>query len=208
MSTQLDRRRQLMDSALEEFATNGYYATKIASIVERTGVAQGTFYWHFKSKKEIALAILAEGEQALLNVIESGYRKEVGTVTEMLDSSQSLMTHLFTFAKENRDLMKLLFLTGQNAEDEILDLIQKINQDLEDAFNRNIHRATDLGMLEKRDSKDLRGTMLTNLVKGMIQRWLFNQNENQDSISSLNPEDIAKEVVYFEFYGLLGASQD
>ncbi|WP_416147267.1 TetR/AcrR family transcriptional regulator [Salipaludibacillus sp. HK11] len=208
MQNHPERREQLMKIALELYATNGYPATKVSSIVKRAGVAQGTFYWHFKSKKDIALAILKEGELALLQVIQEGYRKDVGTIDEMIASSTSLMTHLFTFAKEERYLMTLLFLTGHDADEEIIDLISKINKDLEDAFSRNIHRAQELGMLKSKSTEDLRASMLTSLVKGMMQRWLFHSDETTDSIHVMTPQTIAKEIVDFEFFGLLGKRID
>ncbi|RCK10962.1 TetR/AcrR family transcriptional regulator [Bacillus licheniformis] len=45
-----DTREELLHIALELFATKGYHAAKISDIVKQAGVAQGTFYWHFKSR--------------------------------------------------------------------------------------------------------------------------------------------------------------
>jgi AcrR family transcriptional regulator len=45
------RRKELMDVAEELFLENGYEETAVSDIVKKAGVAQGTFYYYFKSKE-------------------------------------------------------------------------------------------------------------------------------------------------------------
>lgn len=49
-----------MDAARELFLAQGYEATSMSEIARRAGVAQGTFYLYFPSKKEVLAAILRE----------------------------------------------------------------------------------------------------------------------------------------------------
>ena len=49
----LDTRRRLLDAAEQCFTELGYHDASIVKITEAAGVAQGTFYLYFASKKEI-----------------------------------------------------------------------------------------------------------------------------------------------------------
>jgi AcrR family transcriptional regulator len=49
----LDTRRRILDSAEQIFAELGYHDASIVKITEAAGVAQGTFYLYFASKKEV-----------------------------------------------------------------------------------------------------------------------------------------------------------
>jgi AcrR family transcriptional regulator len=60
-----DRRRQLMDFAVERFAENGYHPTSVAEIVQGLGVGKGVFYWYFRSKEELFLEILRDAQRQL-----------------------------------------------------------------------------------------------------------------------------------------------
>lgn len=51
------RRKELMDVAEELFLENGYEETAVSDIVKKAGVAQGTFYYYFKSKEAVLDAI-------------------------------------------------------------------------------------------------------------------------------------------------------
>src|SRR5579862_7413974 len=53
-------RRRLLDAAEDVFAELGYHDASIVRIVERAGVAQGTFYIYFRSKQEIFEELVAD----------------------------------------------------------------------------------------------------------------------------------------------------
>jgi Transcriptional regulator len=52
------RRQELLDAAEKLFGTKGYAGTAVSDIVREVGVSQGTFYYYFKSKDEIADAVI------------------------------------------------------------------------------------------------------------------------------------------------------
>jgi AcrR family transcriptional regulator len=51
-------REQMVAAAADLFAERGYEATTVDDIVQRANLAKGTFYYHFESKDEVALAVL------------------------------------------------------------------------------------------------------------------------------------------------------
>jgi AcrR family transcriptional regulator len=53
-----ERRQELLDAAEKLFGTKGYAKTAVSDIVKEVGVSQGTFYYYFKSKDEIADAVI------------------------------------------------------------------------------------------------------------------------------------------------------
>jgi TetR/AcrR family fatty acid metabolism transcriptional regulator len=50
----------LMRTASEQFARHGYHGVKISRLCEAAGVANGTFYIYFKSKKELYETLLKQ----------------------------------------------------------------------------------------------------------------------------------------------------
>ncbi len=53
-----ERRQELVRAAQELFMERGYEGTMVGDIVRRVGVAQGLFYYYFRSKQEIFLAVI------------------------------------------------------------------------------------------------------------------------------------------------------
>ncbi|MGG4218068.1 TetR/AcrR family transcriptional regulator [Paenibacillus jamilae] len=198
-----DRRTQLLHIALKRFAEQGYHQTKISDIVVEAGVAQGTFYWHFKSKEALALEIIATGRGQLLSAIGQGYRRDAGTLADMVKASEALFARLFHFALENRHLMGLL-LIGSGVDEPVRQSIRETRTAMELAFRRNIERAIELNMLPAELDVELRAALLMSMIEGIIIRWLFGSEGTHDHIKQVSVTRLAEEAANFEFYGLLG----
>ena len=49
--SKIDKKQAILDTALTLFVSQGFYATSTASIAKTAGVATGTLFHHFASKK-------------------------------------------------------------------------------------------------------------------------------------------------------------
>jgi AcrR family transcriptional regulator len=197
-----DRRVQILDIALQQFAENGYHKTKVSDIVRKAGVAQGTFYWYFKSKEAIALELIMNGQANLLEVVSQGYRQSGGTVQDAINASEKLFEDFFTFSKTNQYFIKFL-LKGMETEDSVQLAIMETRQKVEEAFQQNIKRATELGILPVKDPS-IQSSLLMSLVEGMLERWLFSPVSTHSNLHKKSARELAQEMVKFEFFGLLG----
>ena len=54
------RRAALLDATLATFAADGYERTSVSAVCERAGLPVGTFYQHFRSKRQMLLALMDE----------------------------------------------------------------------------------------------------------------------------------------------------
>ncbi len=52
------RREQILQAAIICFSRKGYHLTTMDDIVAESGMSKGSLYWHFKSKKDILLAVM------------------------------------------------------------------------------------------------------------------------------------------------------
>ena len=51
-----EKRQTIFDILLEEFAENDYNSVSISRIVNRAGIAKGSFYQYFEDKKDLFLS--------------------------------------------------------------------------------------------------------------------------------------------------------
>src|ERR1700734_4338282 len=69
-----ERRRQLLDAAMEVFVARGYHAAAMDEIAERAGVSKPVLYQHFPGKQELYLALLDESVDRLIEAVEAALR--------------------------------------------------------------------------------------------------------------------------------------
>jgi len=84
------RREELIDIAEELFLENGYEETPVSDIVKKAHVAQGTFYYYFKSKDEILDAITDRYLNEFANLVEEQVqRDDINAVEKMINAFKS-----------------------------------------------------------------------------------------------------------------------
>jgi AcrR family transcriptional regulator len=83
-----ERRKDLIDAAEALFLEKGYDNTAVSDIVRAVGVAQGTFYYHFKSKDDILESVLTKNVEEIVRVLRDVLsRRDVdaaGKLNEMI----------------------------------------------------------------------------------------------------------------------------
>ncbi len=63
------RPQQILEAAFEEFARNGFVATRVEDIAARIGVTKGTVYVYFATKEELFEAVIRKISQPLVDII-------------------------------------------------------------------------------------------------------------------------------------------
>ncbi len=119
-----ERRAELIDTAEEFFETVGYNNTAVSDIVKKINVAQGTFYYYFKSKEDILLAIfdkytqqnIIDLKQILnssdLNMIEK-YAKVLDTQFKIIKNNKKISAQIHN--KENAGIHQKAIINAINS---------------------------------------------------------------------------------------------
>ena len=94
-----ERRQEIIDTARELFAKNGFEKTQVSDIVEKMGVAQGLVYHYFKSKKEILYGVIDEIAKERQESIEKAFGEAEGTALQRLDIFLHLKLYTNGFEK-------------------------------------------------------------------------------------------------------------
>ena len=102
--TETVRQEQILAAARKVFKEKGYDGTTIADIVKEAGVAQGTFYLYFSSKRDAFLALSQQLDQAAAMTVSGAYDPAL-TFEERL---RALTKAGFECGKRNADLVRLV----------------------------------------------------------------------------------------------------
>jgi len=100
------RRKQIVYAARQVFSRKGYHAATVEDILTEAGIARGTFYLHFKSKREVFGVLLGSFTSALeMNI------KRVSTTPDappVLDQMMGNVERLLTILINNLDLTRIM----------------------------------------------------------------------------------------------------
>ncbi|MGV9499026.1 TetR/AcrR family transcriptional regulator [Streptomyces sp. NPDC003642] len=86
-----DRRSELLGTAAEVFAEQGYNATTVRKIADHAGMLAGSLYYHFDSKESMLEEIL----RTFLDELWDGYDTVLGAGLGPRETLQALVTESF-----------------------------------------------------------------------------------------------------------------
>jgi len=97
-----DRREEIIQAGIEIFAAKGYYNTHIAEIVESVGIAKGTFYLYFNSKKDLFISLIKRFEDIFLELFDIDIL--VAETEDLKSFFNKLLKKIFSLYKEHKNL--------------------------------------------------------------------------------------------------------
>lgn len=144
-----DKRERILRAAVDVFAANGYFNSKVSEVAKAAGVADGTIYLYFKQGKEQLLTtIFQEHTRSYLESLE----RELGNVDRAEERIRiAVRHHLETLGRDRnlaivaqvelRHSLKFMSLLSQQEVADYLNTIRKIIErgQADGAFKRTLH---------------------------------------------------------------------
>ncbi len=100
----IDRRRQILDAAVQVFAQQGFHACRVSDIAREAGVAHGLIYHYFDSKDEVLNELFVERWSLLLAAIGEVDRRPIAP-REKLDAVAAFIIDSY---QHDPELMKVI----------------------------------------------------------------------------------------------------
>jgi AcrR family transcriptional regulator len=101
-----DKRRRMLDSAIEQFARRGYHGVTMPEVAIAAGVAAGTLYRYFDDKQDLVNEAFRDAKGRLRDAVFDGLSVDPGREprTVFLD----LWTRVVRFAREDPQAFQFL----------------------------------------------------------------------------------------------------
>ena len=191
MSTRLPaaaRREQLLAVALEVFAREGFHGTAMNDVADAAGVTKPVLYQHFRSKRELYLALLEEVGARLRDAIGKA-TVEAGTPHAQVERG---FLAYFRWVADDRDAFLLLFGGGARRDEEFAEAVRQVEVKIADIIAVLI----DVPTLDV-ERRRLLAHGIVGLAEGTGRHWLAGGVEG-------SPEELAEQVATLAWAGLRG----
>lgn len=108
-------RELVLRAALKRFADAGYAATSVQDIVNDAKVSKPALYYHFADKAGLFQALVNQAHDERYQVVEAAAAGE----KTFPEKAEAMLAALFSYFRENRELMRLAFATMLAAPGEV-----------------------------------------------------------------------------------------
>jgi AcrR family transcriptional regulator len=94
----LDKKEEILKTALKLFVEFGFHATPTSKIAKETGVANGTLFHYFKTKEELILFLYSQTKTRLIEYLYTNASKDESLELIL----KSIYTNTIEWAQENK----------------------------------------------------------------------------------------------------------
>lgn len=188
-----NRREEILKAAIALFSLKGYHDTSISDIIEKAGIARGTFYLYFENKRQIFDSIL---DNLLLEIDHCIKKIEIGKdKPHPLDQLKANLTRIFTLLVENPELSRILLrhATGldEESDQKITEFYDNLAYKIEEALKLGIKMGLIRGCNTRVVSRCILGS-----IKEVIEHSTLVRRDISEIIT------IVEEVLNFGIHGL------
>jgi AcrR family transcriptional regulator len=196
-----ERRRQILAGAKKVFAARGYHETNISHICDDLGIARGTLYQYFDSKKAVFAAIVED----LLERVRTAVRDEpVPMLTpgasltrgQVIAYTAASLRRVLAAAFEDEASLRILVREAVGLDVEIDAILRAIDEITVDRLAMDITVGKSAGIL--RDDVEPRSAAL--FVIGGIQKLALDALSQNKTIDL---DALAREAAELQMSGLL-----
>jgi AcrR family transcriptional regulator len=168
------RCNEILDAARRIFAKKGFADATMDEIAATSGLAKGTLYLYFKSKRDVYLRTLQHGTAELLERVTANMHGVTGVRAKL----RANITTRLEYAEENRDFIKI-YLTefvnvthpasiNKDLKDVQLKLVQGLEQVLRDAVEH--------GEIQQLDVETIAFT-IQDMLRGLTTRRVLGSSK-------------------------------
>lgn len=187
-----DRKRQLIEKAVEVFARKGYNQTKISDITSAVGVGQSTFYIYFPSKRALFIECVDQVFDAMFKDVWEEIKHERNPFKRLRKRYEVIMKSHPQFI----DMIQVLRMAVE--DDPGLDAKRReIYTSVYDTVKHDMDQAVEMGIIHPKPSeKDIE--LMSHILVGFLEiahfiSTMYPQYNEDDLIDAL------QEISSFDF---------
>jgi len=156
-----ERRQEIVETARELFIAQGIDNTPVSQIVKTVGVAQGLFYYYFKSKDDIIAAVADHIMDSIEKSINSSLEKKEMAFNQRITMVVDMFLDSFGILDANTGSITNLVYTSQ-----LYDIIKaRLTSTTADVINALMAEGTSSGALKIRHPE----LMVTLIIQGLAE---------------------------------------
>jgi AcrR family transcriptional regulator len=171
----MTRKMAIIQAAARLFSEKGFKETSISELSQLTGVAEGTIFYHFKSKEGLFLSILEEVKEDLIKSFEQHFQETAfENGLDMVEGAISYYLYLVGMKEERFHLLHHRYpyeLAEVNPT--CRGHLEEIFNCLVDIFERAILRGQQDGSIGEMSARKM-AMILFSLVDGLVRFKTYN----------------------------------
>lgn len=167
-----EKQKGILVAATELFAEKGYAATSTSEIAKKAGVAEGTIFRHYKSKKDLLLTVVSP---TMIKLIGPAVKKDINKILDtdyedFQDFVRAMVVNRIQFVKNNIPLLRIVIQELPFHEELKKHAIEHIGKDVFEKLRQTVRHFQKRGQI-----KEMEPDAIIRVVAPSIFAYIFSR---------------------------------
>ena len=166
-------RTEIIETAFTEFSERGYHQTAISDIAKRLGIGHGTFYRHFKNKRDILEHVIDDVSKKIAGaLVNENAPAAMNTLEDYREQCQRIGKQLTKIVLENPNMARLILLEATSIDPEMTQRIMGFFDWAAQLVSAYMENGVKLGIFRKDLDAEATGHVIVGLLVTSALRFL------------------------------------
>ena len=182
-----ETRNKLINAAREIFLENGYDSARTREITERADLGAGTFYVHFRDKREVYDALVRRANREMHHRWLDARKPEMSVEEQVV----AALRVSFAYFRENADLARLILIEGPPVDAEYT---MKLHSGVGEELRTILKNGIEDGLVS-----EIEPAVLATVIMGIsvvMGRWLLSPQLPEEA------KEMEEEIIRFCLRGM------
>lgn len=162
---QSEKRKKIIDTAVSEFAANGYNATSINTIAKKANISIGSMYSYFDSKECLFMTLLDQGYTLLSQALEEVVNEDGDFYSKL----RKLLEVTYKYSVENHEINQIYIdISTEGLSHLANEMSFKMESDTAKIYHALLEQAKEEGIVSDKIDTKIVSFCLDNIIM-MIQ---------------------------------------
>ncbi len=197
------RREHILEVATEIFSGKGYRRASVADIVEQAGIARGTFYLYFESKREVFLELIERYFTDFAELLNENHRHLGNTFRDggnALRAWRENVMRIMEYHRDNPHLTSIVYREALGKDEDFSERVDELSGFAREKLVAEFRMMEEHSMLRPCDL-EIVVTIVMGSTVNIIMEHLLKE-------SGRNLESLADEIMSYHIRALIPANLD
>jgi AcrR family transcriptional regulator len=174
-----ERKEELLSAAAAVMSEKGYRNASISDVIERAGVARGTFYHYFESKKDIFLELIERYFEDFARILEENHTRLIAALDDSLDLPGAWGENalaILRFHSENPELTALVYREAMGLDENFTSRVQELSLFARNRMVEEFQTLADRGLMVPCDV-ELVTTIVNGAMINIIMEYILQERD-------------------------------